>query len=221
MSCTTSNGSRIHQVGLNSQGCSPRGIQLEKRNQPTGLGLIYKHFLKENKKTRGDQALSRFFLPGVSCPVLTGLLRITSSLTGALNNTLTAFFLQRSLFSLAETSFLSAFSSGICNALTFSLQSIWHLWTAVMDGMYLLDIKKQAGLIKWCMVRLRHSNCLLYHEDVWSLGLTVMNPFLLRNDKCTERQGHAVRSPHWCHQQLTNCMCLLFCSGFAWNGIQK
>lgn len=183
MSCTTSNGSRIHQVGLSSQGCSPRGIQLEKRNQATGLGLIYKHYLKENKKTRGDQALSRFFLPGVSCPVLPGLPRITSSLTGALNNTLTAFFLQRYLFSLAEMSFLSAFSSGTCNVLTSRLQSIWHLWTAVIDGMYLLDIKKQAGLIKWCMVRLRHSNCLLYHEDVWSLGLTILNPFLLCNGK--------------------------------------
>lgn len=82
-----------------------QGIQLEKRNQTTGLGLIYKHYLKENKKTRGDQALSRSFLPGVSCPVLPGLPRITLSLTGALNNTLTVFFLQRSLFALAEISF--------------------------------------------------------------------------------------------------------------------
>lgn len=100
MSCATSNRSRTHRVGFKSPARSPREISLERRrNQKPGLGLIYKHQLKANKKARGDQALSRFTHPGVSCPIyrvlFTGwyvsLLRITSSLTVALKKPQSSF----------------------------------------------------------------------------------------------------------------------------------
>jgi len=45
----------------------------------------------------------------------------------------------------------------------------------MMDRMYLPDIKKQAALIKWCMVWLRHANDLFFHQDRSSLELAIMN----------------------------------------------
>lgn len=75
--------------------------------------------------------------------------------------------------------------------------------SAKIDGMYLSDIKKQVRLIKWCIVWLRHSNCLLYHEDIWSLEPAIMNTrskCFFCNYEHTDRQGQ-FESSYWCHQQ--------------------
>lgn len=69
----------------------------------------------------------------------------------------------------------------------------------MIDRTYLSDIKQQAGLIKWCIVRLRHSNSLFHHGDIWSLELAIMNTrrnCLFCNYKCMEGWGQVVRSPY-------------------------
>lgn len=69
----------------------------------------------------------------------------------------------------------------------------------MIDRTYLSDIKQQAGLIKCCIVRLRHSNSLFHHRDIWSLELAIMNTrsnCLFCNYKCMEGWGQVVRSPY-------------------------
>lgn len=136
MSCATSNHSRTYRVSFKSPARGPREISLERRNQKPGLGLIYKHQLKANKKARGDQALSRFTRPGVSCPIyrvlFTGwyaslhMLHIIFNCGIKKQNRV--IFLQMSLFSVTD---FSVFSSRTCSALPCSLQSIWRLWAVV------------------------------------------------------------------------------------------
>ena len=102
----------------------------------------------------------------------------------------------------------------MCNALPIQLAKYpASLNCAVIDRMCLSDIKKQVGLIKWFIVRLRHSSCLFHHEDIRSLELAIMRTrinCLLCNYECTERQGQVLRSPFWCHQHSP---CLHACFG--------